>query len=75
MDEIPFEFMKPCEYCARPTITVDGEGRNARYCSELCQEAVDEMERERKFASRLVGCMGLLGVGIIVAAIVIGCLR
>jgi hypothetical protein len=68
MDEIPFEFMSPCEYCARPTI-------NARYCSELCQGAVDEMERERKFASRLVGCMGLLGVGIIVAAIVIGCLR
>jgi predicted nucleic acid-binding Zn ribbon protein len=68
MDKIPFQFMNSCNYCARPTI-------NAPYCSELCQEAVAEMERERKFASRLVVCMGLLGVGMIVAAIVIGCLR
>jgi predicted nucleic acid-binding Zn ribbon protein len=68
MGEIPFEFMSPCEYCARPTL-------NARYCSKFCQEAVDEKERERYFIHGLVGCMGLLGVGIIVAAIVLGCLR
>ena len=68
MDNMPFEFMNQCEYCARPTF-------NDHYCSDFCRVCSEQHEREQKFASRIVACMGLLGVGVLVAAIVIGCLR